>query len=80
MAKKHRDHGGDDDNGRDPYDDPGEHREAEKRRFLGSLPPTPELYARAREQWYRLPGALVRSSMDPPLGPPEADEPQSQKD
>ncbi|MED5621937.1 hypothetical protein [Ideonella sp. BN130291] len=61
---------------REPYDDPDEHLEIERRRFLGSLPPTPERYALAREQWYRLPGALVRPSMDPPAGTPASgDEP-----
>jgi hypothetical protein len=51
---------------REPYDDPDEHLEIERRRFLGGLAPTPERYALAREQWYRLPGALARPSMDPP--------------
>jgi hypothetical protein len=61
------DHGdGDGHPPREPYDDPDEHLEIERRRFLGSLPPTPERYALAREQWYRLPGALARPSMDPP--------------
>jgi hypothetical protein len=45
------------------YDDPEEHLEIERRRFHGGLKPTPELYAVAREQWYRLPGALVRPAM-----------------
>jgi hypothetical protein len=67
------DHGGDG-HPREPYDDPGEHLEIERRRFLGSLPPTPERYALAREQWYRLPGALVRPSMDPPVDTPAPDE------
>src|SRR5579862_2732447 len=49
----------------EPYDDPFEHREIENLRFRGGLPPTAELYARAREQWYRLPGSVVRPSMDP---------------
>lgn len=52
----------------EPYDDPFEHREIENRRFEGGLPPTPELYALAREQWYRLPGSVVRPSMDPVVG------------
>jgi hypothetical protein len=57
---------GDYDGGRhEPYDDPDEHIEIEKQRFLGSLPPTPELYEKARRQWYRLPGSLVRPSMGP---------------
>jgi hypothetical protein len=72
MAKEHDDrHRGD---GRrehrreEPYDDPGVHKEIENRRFQGGLKPTPELYALAREQWYRLPGSIVRPSMDPALG------------
>jgi hypothetical protein len=63
--------------GHEPYDDPGEHLEIERRRFAGGLPPTPELYALAREQWYRLPGALVRPSMDPPIVAPAPGKPQS---
>jgi hypothetical protein len=50
------------------YDDPREHINIERRRFEGGLPPTPELYALAREQWYRLPGSIVRPSMDPSIG------------
>ena len=58
------------------YDSPGEHLEIERRRFAGGLPPTPELYALAREQWYRLPGVFVRPSMDPVVGnPPDDDTP-----
>src|SRR5262249_14361728 len=52
----------------EPYDDPAEHLEIERRRFAGGLPPTPEPYALAREQWYRLPGAVLRPSMDPVVG------------
>lgn len=59
------------------FDDPAEHHRIEKRRFEGGLPPTPELYARAREQWYRLPGAVVRPSMNPGVGGPSSGEPQS---
>ena len=65
---------GHEDNGREPYDDPEEHLEIERRRFRGGLSPTPELYARAREQWYRLPGSLVRPSMDTVVGTPDSDE------
>jgi hypothetical protein len=36
------------------------HIEIEERRFRGGVPPTPELYERAREQWNRLPGAVGR--------------------
>ena len=53
----------------EPYDDPSEHLEIERRRFARGLPPTPEQYALAREQWYRLPGVVVRPSMDPVIGP-----------
>jgi hypothetical protein len=59
---------GHDGDGREPFDDPGEHLEIERRRFRNGLPPTPELYARARDQWRRLPGSLVRPPMDPPIG------------
>jgi hypothetical protein len=68
-----------DDHGREEYedeayDDPGEHLEIERRRFAGGLLPTPELYALAREQWYRLPGVVLRPSMDPVVGDPAANE------
>ena len=55
----------DEDEDEGEYDSPGEHLEIERRRFAGGVPPTPELYALAREQWYRLPGVFVRPSMDP---------------
>lgn len=72
-------------NEREELDDPGEHLEIERRRFIGGEPPTPELYARARAQWNRLPGALARPSMtegetpgeDPPA-PPTADKKDGQ--
>jgi hypothetical protein len=67
-----RDYDGREGNRREPYDDPEEHLEIERRRFRGGLLPTPELYARAREQWYRLPGALVRPSMDTNVGDTDA--------
>jgi hypothetical protein len=56
------------------WDDPAEHVEIERRRFAGGerfaggLAPTPELYALAREQWHRMPGVVIRSSMDPVVG------------
>ena len=56
------------------YDSPREHLEIERRRFAGGLPPTAELYALAREQWYRLPGVFVRPSMDPVIGNQADDE------
>jgi hypothetical protein len=49
------------------------HIEIEERRFRGGLPPTPERYARAREQWNRLPGALVRPGQGPVGGQPPDD-------
>src|ERR1700730_1282015 len=61
---------------REPQADPAVHLEIERRRFAGGLPPTPELYALAREQWYRLPGVLVRPSMDPVVGEPASGEAQ----
>jgi hypothetical protein len=60
----------------EPFDDAREHSRIEKRRFEGGLPATPELYARAREQWYRLPGAVVRPSMNPGIGDPSSGEPR----
>jgi hypothetical protein len=66
--ESHRDHDRHEHGRNEPYDDPAEHLEIENRRFHGGLPPTPELYARAREQWYRLPGSVVRPSMDPVIG------------
>jgi len=71
------DYDGDEGNGREPYDDPEEHLEIERRRFRGGVPPTPEMYARAREQWYRLPGSLVRPPMDPVISEPTPSEKQS---
>jgi hypothetical protein len=52
------------------------HIEIEERRFHGGLPPTPELYAVAREQWNQLPGAVVKSPMDQtvPANPPTPSE------
>ena len=85
MAKARRDrsrvsrpdhHNGDGD-GHEPFDDPEEHLEIERRRFKDGLTPTPELYARAREQWNRLPGSLVRSPMDPVVGDSGTDEQQT---
>jgi hypothetical protein len=66
--KRYREH--------EPYDNPKEHLEIERRRFAGGLPPTPERYALAREQWYRLPGVVLRPSMDPVVGDLATDEAQ----
>ena len=77
------DNGGEDDRERErrreqraPWDDPEEHHRVEKHRFIGSLPATPERYALAREQWNRLPGAVVRPSMNPGVGNPAPSAPQ----
>ena len=69
-----RDYDGHEGNEREPYDDPEEHLEIERQRFRGGVPPTPEMYARAREQWYRLPGSLVRPPMDPVVGESSGDD------
>lgn len=60
---------------REEHDDPREHREIEQRRFIGGEPPTAELYARARAQWSRLPGALARPSIAEGEPPREAPTP-----
>ncbi|MGH7484648.1 MAG: hypothetical protein ACREMY_03460 [bacterium] len=82
MAKQRPDQPGGSDHGH-KHDSGGDHRrkfendkgnashiEIEERRFRGGLPPTPELYARARDQWNQLPGSVVRSPMDPVAGNP----------
>jgi hypothetical protein len=66
--ERHHEHGSSDED--EEFDNPAEHLEIERRRFAGGLPPTPELYALAREQWYRLPGVLARPSMDTVIGKP----------
>ena len=86
MPTKHPQHpGGSDrdrehdygkDRGRKLENDKGNasHIEIEERRFRGGLPPTPELYALAREQWNQLPGSVVRAPMDSVVtGNPPAD-------
>jgi hypothetical protein len=62
VQDRDRDMENDDDGGR------AVHLDFEQGRFAGGLAPTPELYALAREQWYRLAGAVVRPSMDPVVG------------
>jgi hypothetical protein len=51
---------------------PSTDREEAKSRGAGfrEVLPRRRKYARAREQWYRLPGSLVRPSMDPVIGEP----------
>jgi hypothetical protein len=85
MAKPHRHqpggsdrddkrhHSGDDDHKLEHDKGNAEHIEIEERRFRGGRPPTPELYARAREQWNRLPGSVARPPMDPVPSKPSAD-------
>jgi len=62
---------------RERWDDPEEHHRLERCRFAGGLPATPERYALALEQWSRLPGAVVRPSMNPAVSAPAAGAPQS---
>ena len=50
------------------------HIEIEERRFRGGLPPTPELYDRARQQWNRLPGAISKSTAPVESRPPVVSE------
>ncbi len=40
------------------------HLEITARRFEGGPPPTPEAYARALEEWHKLPGAVVQPATD----------------
>lgn len=52
-------------------DDPLRHARIIERRWLGSVPPTPALYARALQQWLALPGAVARSAANVrPTNPP----------
>jgi hypothetical protein len=59
---RHEDHdrGEDEEDG----DDPARHAAIIARRWLGSVAPTAELYARARQQWLALPGATVRPAAE----------------
>jgi hypothetical protein len=62
------------------------HEEIIERRMGGGAPPTPEAYARALEQWHKLPGSVVRPATDIDLPVQEspkagdADEPSSSHD
>jgi hypothetical protein len=75
SSRSHRDRDGPKKYEHETVDDPEEHREIERSRFRGGLPATPEMYARAREQWYRLPGSLGRPPMDPVVGNGASGEP-----
>jgi hypothetical protein len=52
-------------------DDPKTHANIIERRWLGSPPPTSELYARAVQQWQKLSGAVVQTPAGPPSEPPK---------
>jgi hypothetical protein len=59
-------------------DDPRAHAQILERRWLGSSPPTAELYARALQQWRALPGAVMApatsvTSSSPPAPAGHAD-------
>lgn len=71
SGREHREH-----DRREPWDHPEEHHKIEQSRFEGGLPATPELYSLAREQWRRLPGAVMKPSMDPGVGDPAPGAPQ----
>jgi hypothetical protein len=68
MAKpKHRDDDHEDDYDRRSHghkeesgDDPARHASVIARRWLGSVPPTPDRYVRAFQQWQALPGSVAR--------------------
>jgi len=61
------DNGNEGDGGEDDGDSPARQAAIIALRWLGSVPPTAELYARARRQWLALPGATLRSAADVPL-------------
>ena len=45
-------------------DNPARQAAVIAQRWVGSAPPTQALYARARQQWLKLPGAVSRSAAD----------------
>ena len=49
---------------KDTGDDPRAHAKIIARRWIGSVAPTPELFARAVRQWHALPGAVVWPATD----------------
>lgn len=78
----HRRNGADDDNGEpEGGDNPARQAALIAQRWVGSAPPTAELYARARRQWLALPGALSRPAADVPMpaAPAPPTEPQHDK-
>ena len=73
-------HRGDED-GDESGDNPARQAAVIAQRWVGSVPPTSELYARARQQWLKLPGAMSQPAADvqmpaalPPVMPPEQDD------
>lgn len=54
------------------------HKEILERRVRGGPQPTPEAYARALEQWKKLPGSIVRPPSD--VTPPPPQQPRNQTD
>jgi hypothetical protein len=53
----------------DSGDDPKRHATIIERRWQGSPPPTAERYAKALQQWRKLPGAVSRPATD--VTPPD---------
>jgi len=56
----HRGEGDEEESG----DNPARQAAVIARRWVGSVPPTYELYARARQQWLKLPGAMSHPAAD----------------
>ena len=73
KRERHSGAGGDDECELEHDEGNAAHIEIEERRFRGGLPPTPDLYARAREQWNQLPGSVARPVRNPVTGKPPVD-------
>lgn len=56
----HRGDGNEEESG----DNPARQAAIIAQRWVGSVPPSYELYARARQQWLKLPGAMAHSAAD----------------
>jgi hypothetical protein len=54
---------------KDTGDDPRAHAKIIARRWIGSVAPTPELFARAVRQWHALPGAVMWPATDVTAAP-----------
>jgi hypothetical protein len=50
------------------------HQQIVERRLCGGAPATPEAYAKALEEWQRLPGSVVRPATDQKPAHPVGDE------